>query len=636
METWFVAVEKIKEDLVASNQQIHWSPGHLKMGRFGKWLENARDWNISRNRYWGTPLPIWRAADGELAVIGSVAELEEYTQSKITDLHRHYIDHLTFTKNGKEFKRVPEVFDCWFESGSMPYAQNHYPFENRELFAQGFPADFIGEGLDQTRGWFYTLTVLSSALFKKPAFKNVIVNGIVLAEDGAKMSKRLRNYPDPNLVIQKYGADAVRLYMMHSPVVQADDLRFTENGVELVLRQILIPFWNAFSFLTTYAKIYAWTPDRPSFEKPDAIIDRWILSMLQKLIHDVEEGMKEYDLSQAVEPLVGFVDQLTNWYIRRCRRRFWEDQDTPDRRQAFETLYTVLLTLSKAAAPFVPFICEAIYSHLRTPQMPESVHLCDYPEYISEWRDENLEAETAAVQATVSLGHALRKEHKLKVRQPLSVATIVSADDRILNFLQDQKHLIAEELNVKDVRLSNKEENLVFLQGKPNFRLLGKKVGKKMPAVQAAIAVLPQEQLSLLMDGESISLKVDGESIVLAPEEIQVERVVQDGMIASNQGAITIALDTALNDELRREGLMRELVNKINTMRREADFHVTDRIDIRMETTDAVRQCFEHYKEYIQNEVLAVDVEFGPCEGMEWDLNGEPAKIVLERKERLQ
>lgn len=626
VRTWFVAVEKIKERLVENNKLVHWTPDHIKFGRFGKWLENARDWAISRNRYWGTPIPIWRAEDGELLVLGSIEELQKLTGAKIVDLHRHFIDDLPVMHKGKSFKRIPEVFDCWFESGSMPYAQNHYPFEQKELFAEGFPADFIGEGLDQTRGWFYTLHILATALFDKPAFKNVIVNGIVLAADGTKMSKRLRNYPDPSLVVHKYGADAVRLYMMHSPAVRADDLCFTEPGVELVLRQILIPFWNAYSFFVMYARIYNWKPKQL---KASVSIDRWIISTLQKLVHDVQEGMDGYDLSQAVEPFVGFVDQLTNWYIRRCRRRFWEDQETPDRDEAFATLYQVLLTLTKIAAPFVPFISDAIYQNLRTDEMPESVHLAHFPKYDPLLRDEILEAEMAAVQATVSLGHGLRKEHKLKVRQPLPAAHIVSADENILRFLRDQVHLIAEELNVKEIHFGTHEQEFVHLKAKPNFRILGKKVGKQMKAAQTAIEAMPQEKLELLMDGENTSILLDGHPLELTPEDVQVEREVREGLIASNQGAITIALDTTLTDTLLVEGLAREIVNKINTLRRDADFDVSDRIHVRMETTPAVQACFATWGPYIQGEVLATEVEFGQVDGEILNLNGEFVKLQL-------
>lgn len=634
MTTWFVAVEKIKPALLEANAEIHWTPDHIKFGRFGKWLEAARDWAISRNRYWGTPLPIWRAEDGEIVVMGSVEELEKATGTTVKDLHRHRIDGLTFERNGKVFKRVPEVFDCWFESGSMPYAQNHYPFENRDIFEKNFPADFIAEGLDQTRGWFYTLTVLSAALFNKPAFKNVIVNGIVLAADGAKMSKRLRNYPDPMTLVHKHGADAVRLYMLHSPAVRADDLCFSEAGVELVLRQVLIPWWNAYSFFITYARIYNWTPSAEVLqwkERPAATIDRWMLSMVNKLIQDVKVGMDDYDLSRAVEPFVDFVDQLTNWYIRRCRRRFWNAEETQDRSQAFATLYLVLLNLSKIAAPFVPFLSDAIYQNLRTPDMRDSVHECDYPAYHLGWRDESLEVIMAAVQTTVSLGHSLRKEHKLKVRQPLATAYISSGDTDLLRLLANEQHLIAEELNVKNVQFSSNETDFVALRAKPNFRVLGKKFGNRMRELQDKIQQMDQALLAQLMDNKNVNLTLEDEVLTLTPEEIHVERYVHPGMIAANEGKITVALDTTLTEDLLREGIVREVINKLNTMRRDAKLAVTDRIHVDLQTTEYARRCIESDLEFICSEVLAVSFNFRPCEGTEWDLNGEAATIAITR-----
>jgi isoleucyl-tRNA synthetase len=513
----------------------------------------------------------------------------------------------------------------------MPYAQNHYPFEHQKLFEENFPADFIAEGLDQTRGWFYTLTILSTALFGQPAFKNVIVNGLVLAENGAKMSKRLKNYPDPVEVIHQYGADAIRLYLLHSPAVKADDLSFAQSGVELVLRQILLPLWNAYTFFITYARIDNWQPESLPQEL-DQAIDQWAVSLLNKLIHKVEMGMDEYDLALAVEPFVGFIDQLTNWYIRRSRRRFWEEKKTPDRAQAFATLYYVLMELVKIAAPYVPFISESIYQNLRTSDMPKSIHLCDFPIYQKERRREKLEAEMEAVQVTVSLGHALRKEHKLKVRQPLSAAHLVSSDPRILSFLEDQQHLIAEELNVKKVTFSNNEKKFVSLKAKPNFRVLGKKVGKLMKVAQIAIEQLSQQELQELLNGNTVIIHLEGQSIPLTSEDVQVERAVHEGLAAANQELITIALDTHLNEELLLEGLAREIVNKVNTMRRDADFAVTDRIKLRMQATDRVISSFKQFQDYICQEVLAVEVEFGPTTGTEWDLNGELAIISIENR----
>lgn len=637
VRTWFVAVESIKEKLIAANEQINWMPSYLKKGRFGKWLEGARDWAISRNRYWGTPIPLWRAEDGSIHVVGSVKELEELTGEKISDLHRHNIDALTFEKDGKLFKRIPEVFDCWFESGSMPYGQHHYPFENSETFERAFPADFIAEGLDQTRGWFYTLTVLSAALFEKPAFKNVVVNGLILAENGAKMSKRLKNYPDPAEVIGANGADAVRLYMLDSPAAKADDLCFTKKGVELELRQVLIPLWNAYTFFITYARIYNWRPEG-KLDKPKAEIDRWILTSVEGLVSQVEEGLDAYDLPRAVKPFVGFIDDLTNWYIRRSRRRFWAEEDTLDRREAFSTLYEVLLTLVKVAAPFIPFISETIYRNLRSESMVESVHLCDFPISRKDLRDEELEEAMIRVKAAVRLGHALRKEHKLKVRQPLAKAYVISPKEKALGYLKQHEHLIADELNVKEVVFSLDEAQFVTFQATPNFRLLGKRVGKKMPAVKKAIEALEEESLVCLMENKPTEISVDGELLTISPEEVAVVRSVKQGMEATNEGCLTLALDTALNEELLLEGLAREIVNKVNTMRRDSGFDVSDRIKMIIDSNEKVKACFDQWESYITNEVLAIDVTFASCKGTEWDLNGELATISLERirKESVQ
>ena len=631
VETWFVSVESIKDKMISNNEEIHWMPGHVKQGRFGKWLENARDWAISRNRYWGTPIPIWKSEKGHIKVIGSVEELEALTGKKLDDIHRHFIDDLTFEIDGHVYHRIEEVFDCWFESGSMPYAQNHYPFENKDDTESAFPADFIAEGLDQTRGWFYTLTVLSTALFNKPAFKNVIVNGILLAEDGNKMSKSLKNYPDPMKVITTYGADAMRLYLLNSPAVRADDLRFSERGVELTLRQVLIPFFNSYSFLATYVNIYDWKPKREHFKKPDGAIDKWLFSKLHALIFDVEKAMDNYDLNNAVGPLVGFIDELTNWYIRRSRTRFWQDEATADRKEAFETLYTVLIEFCKVIAPFVPFISDSIYRELKTDKMPDSVHLCDYPKYDETLRHIDLEKQMEYVQRAVSIGHALRKEQKIRVRQPLQKAYIASGDAELLKHLKKQEHLISEELNVKEVVFEKDEEKFVKKLFKPNFRILGKKVGKKMPLFQREITSFTKEQMALFEKEKKIDVLVDGEYFTLVEEDIQIERKVNEGLIAGNDEFLTLVLDTELNETLIQEGYCREIINKINTQRKEEGFEVTDRIKVIMKTTDTIRQSYFHFEDLVKGETLALDIQFAPCKGMIWDLNGEKAEIHLEK-----
>jgi isoleucyl-tRNA synthetase len=622
VHTWFVAVEKIKERLIHANQQIHWVPAYIRDGRFGKWLEGARDWAISRNRYWGTPIPIWRAEDGETLVISSRAQLEQMVGRPVPDLHRHFLDELTLEINGKRFHRVPEVFDCWFESGSMPYAQLHYPFENQELFQETFPADFIAEGLDQTRGWFYTLTVLAAALFDKPAFRNVIVNGIVLAADGQKMSKSLKNYPDPKEVIDKTGADAVRLYLLNSPATQAEDLCFSEPGVEGVLRQVLIPLWNATHFYRTYAEIHEW---RGMEQRPELTeLDRWLLAATQHLVHQVTENLERYDLPAAIQPCVSFVDQLTNWYIRRSRRRFWDNASSPENRAAYWTLQSVLKTLAQTMAPFVPFLTEAIWQELKSPQDPASVHWTDYPTVQNEWVDEGLLRRMDALRRAVSLGHALRKEHRLKVRQPLSVAVVAAADPGLRAYLHEEAHLLAEELNVKQVEVIADEAKLVRHKVKPNFRILGKRVGALMPKFQAALND-PNLNLELL----TTQPLVQGSDYILQQDDVMLEREVQPGRVAATEAGITVALATELTPALIQEGLARELINRINTLRKEQGFAITDRIHLVLSPHPELQQALEHHREMVADDILALSIDFKPHAGSEIDLNGEIVQASL-------
>lgn len=464
IDAWYVRVEDLHERLTANNATVHWQPEAVGANRFGNWLRDAKDWNISRNRFWGSCLPIWINDDDpeDRICVGSVAELEALSGQKITDLHKHIIDKVVIRKDGHTYHRTPEVLDCWFESGSMPYAQQHFPFSGKELDTF-FPADFIAEGLDQTRGWFYTLLVLGTLLFGKAPYKNVVVNGLVLAEDGKKMSKRLKNYPDPKHVIDTYGADALRLYLINSPVVRAENLRFSEAGVKQLLRDLLIPWWNAYSFFVTYANADGF--DEPEVARPTSphVLDRWIVSSMETLIADVSTAMDAYDLQKAVRPFVDFIDALTNWYIRRSRRRFWKSEDDADKRHAYRTLRYVLVQLSKVAAPFCPFVSEQIYRNLRGPNDPESVHLCAFPTADAAARDLRLEADMELVQRVVRLGRQLRTDKDLKVRQPLARLHVVSADAAARAALAAYTDIIREELNVKDISFGDDETALANL-----------------------------------------------------------------------------------------------------------------------------------------------------------------------------
>ena len=640
ISTWFVRVEQIRDRIVANNQPIHWVPDHLRDGRFGKWLEGARDWAISRNRYWGAPLPVWRNEEGEMVCIGSARELEELSGQKVSDLHKHFVDKIEIPsqKGGGPLRRIPEVLDCWFESGSMPYAQSHYPFENKERFEAHFPADFIAEGLDQTRGWFYTLMVLSTSLFDKPAFRNVVVNGLILAEDGKKMSKRLKNYPDPAYMLNTYGADALRIYMIYSPVVRAENLCFTEEGVKHALRHLLIPLWNSYSFFVTYARIDQWKPEtgnrKPESEQTGNLLDRWILSSLERLTGEVVQAMDVYDLQQAVRPFVRFIEDLTNWYIRRSRRRFWKSTDDEDKARAYATLYEVLMRLSKIAAPFIPFTSEAIYRNLRTTEMPESVHLCDFPTSDSKNRDLDLEALMDDVITVVGLGRQLRADRNLKVRQPLKGLHVVCRNADRLKRIETLKDAIVEELNVREVWFSHNETDLATFSAKANFSRLGPRLGTQVKKVAQRIQKLDADTLARALNGEPIRLDLDGQECVLSTEDLVVERKPKEGLAVASERELVVALEVDLTLELEREGLAREFVNKVQNMRKTADLDVTQRIAIVFSGDEEVREAVEEHGDYICNETLAVKCEYAADPGGEasaWDLNGHPSSIRMEK-----
>ncbi|HPH03122.1 MAG TPA: isoleucine--tRNA ligase [Spirochaetota bacterium] len=639
ISSWFVNIDKIKDDMLAANERINWTPAHLKHGRFGKWLEGARDWAISRNRYWGAPIPVWTCEDpacGHDVCVGSVEELEKLSGQKVTDLHKHHVDKLTGAcpKCGKTLRRTPEVLDCWFESGAMPYAQAHYPFENKERFEATFPADFIAESLDQTRGWFYTLVVLAAALFKDTSFKNVVVTGLVLAEDGKKMSKRLRNYPEVSEIFDSFGADALRIYLMNSALVKAEELNFSGHGVKEVLRAFHLPLWNSYSFFVTYANVDGWDPARDAVPLASITnpLDRWILSATERLVGEVNEQMDRYDLQRSITPLMGFLDELTNWYIRRSRRRFWKGTLDNEKKGAYTTLYRVLTRLSQVIAPFTPFISEAIWRGLRSDAMSESVHLTDYPQADASLRDEALEQEMALAMRAVSMGRALRNQHKIKVRQPLPAIHLVTSDERERGILTRLGDILVEELNVKNVVFGEKEEDLVTLSAKANFKTLGAKLGKDMKAAAALIEKMTTADLGRLRAEGALTIQEGAFSASLSVEDVLINRSEKDGLFVMNEGTLTVAMDHTLTPELELEGLARDLVHQIQSIRKESGFDVTDRIAVRYDGDPKVADAFQRFGEYIAGEVLAVSCTAGCSVELEAvDFDGIRARLEINK-----
>ena len=616
IDAWYVKVEDLHDKLAANNATVHWMPEYVGDKRFGNWIKDARDWNISRNRFWGSCIPVWVNDDdpSDMICVGSIAELERLSGERVSDLHKHFVDKVVIRKDGKTYHRTPEVLDCWFESGSMPYAQQHY-MGNGDPSAF-FPADFIAEGLDQTRGWFYTLMLLGTMLFGKSPYRNVVVNGLVLAEDGKKMSKRLKNYPDPTKMLDLYGADAIRLYMIYSPVVRAENLKFSENGVKQVLRDLLIPWWNAYSFFVTYANVDGFSDSEVQMSelRSDNVLDRWIVSSLETLVNDVTEAMDNYDLQRSVRPFVAFVEDLTNWYIRRSRRRFWKSQNDGDKLNAYRTLRYVLVQLCKVAAPFTPFIAEEIYRNLKGAGDPESVHLCDFPTANAGARDLALERDMSAVQTIVKLGRQLRVDNNLKVRQPLAKIRVAGANTRL-------DDLILDELNIKEVEYVADETTLCDVSFKANFKTLGRKCGPKMKAVAAAIAA---------MKGFSAPQTVEG--VELTDEDVLVTRTPKAGMVVASEGAIVVGLETTLTPELVAEGNAREFVSHVQSMRKDADFEVTQRISVTVEADDEMKAAIEAHRDYVTAETLATSLEFATCgDAAAVDLNGHSTKIRVEK-----
>ncbi|MCO5144032.1 MAG: isoleucine--tRNA ligase [Oligoflexia bacterium] len=613
ISSWFVAIDPIKDKMLRHNQSIHWVPSHIKDGRFGRWLENARDWCISRNRFWGTPIPVWICENcQEKVVIGSREELNNLAKKEIPDLHSHHVDKIiadcSKCKTKNSLKRTPEVLDCWFESGSMPYAQAHYPFENKEAFAKNFPATFIAEGLDQTRGWFYTLTVLAAALFDKPAFKNCVVNGMVLAEDGKKMSKRLKNYPDPNFILDKYGADPLRLYLMQSKAMHGDELRFSEKFLVENMRAVLIPLWNAYQFFASYANIDGFSPkdvkDAPRIESRPKV-DQWILALLQETENNIHQEMEKYELAQVFQPMAKFIDNLTNWYIRLNRSRYWEnkgDRFSEDKLSAYTTLFTCLNGLAKMIAPFMPHMAEALHASLNLGIHPEklpeqkntpSIHEIVYEECKPLSKSQNtLISEMAIAQRAILLGRSLRNEAKIGVRQPLQKLTVagVTPEEKLL--LEEASPLILSELNLKELVFSQSGSGLVLETAKPNLKRLGARLGKKMREVQTALAQWTSKEIQAFE--KTGTTTISGEELTL--EDILIDRKAVEGKCAGSLEGLVAELDTQISEELRKEGLMREIMNRIQQRRKEEKFQLTDRIEVHYSATGDCAKILEEEK----------------------------------------
>lgn len=631
--SWYVKVEEIKERLLKSNAQVNWVPEHIKDGRFGKWLEGARDWSISRNRIWGTPLPIWQNdKTGNFSCVGSIEELYNKTGVRVDDLHRENVDELTFTVKGEEgtYRRITEVLDCWFESGAMPYAQLHYPFENKAMFEAGYPAEFIAEGLDQTRGWFYTLTILSTALFDKPAFKNVIVNGIVMAEDGKKMSKRLRNYTQPDILMEEYGADAMRLYLINSGLVKAEEMRFADAGVKEMVRKALLPWYNAFKFFSTYAAIDGFNIDQHAVQG-DNITDRWLVSNLQTLKKTIATEMEGYRLYNVVPALFNFVEDLTNWYIRLNRPRFWADGLDNDKKAAYTALFTAIKEVSISMAPFAPFLAEYIYGEIKNfdhQKRPESVHLCDYPVANDALILPKLEDAVGRMQQLILLGRQKRTEVKIKVKTPLKSLTIIHKDESLLTEIKKLEEYIQGELNVKEVKYASNESDYIKLYAKPNLPVLGKRLGKQMGQFMKAISSLSSEDLEKIEATGSIVLQ--GETF--SAEDFLIFREAKTGTNALSNRLISIDLDTNLDDALISEGLAREVVNRIQRTRKEIGLNVDDRIEITFKAGAELAQVIKTHQAHIASETLASAINAGNASQHTFDVDGH--ELIMDMKKK--
>jgi len=615
---WFVKVTEIKERMQAHNQSIRWIPNHIKDGQFGKWLENARDWSISRNRYWGSPIPVWKSDDPQYPrtdVYGSVAELERDFGVEVTDLHRPFVDNLTRPNpddpTGKStMRRVPEVLDCWFESGAMPFAQVHYPFENKEWFESHFPADFIVEYVAQTRGWFYTLVVLATALFDKPPFKNVICHGVVLDSEGAKLSKSLRNYPDPEEMFETVGSDALRWFLMSSPILRGGDLQISKDGKQMheVVRLVLNPIWNAYYFFTLYANTDG-IKARLRYDQ-EAVLDRYALGKTRAMVEEVQQRMDDYDLAGTCQAIKEYLDALNNWYIRRSRPRFWGEAGDDDRQSAYDTLFTCLVTLCRAVAPMLPLLAEKVYTGLTG---EESVHLADWPDVSVMPYDEDLIAQMDRVRDGCSVGLALREGAKLRTRLPLPKVTLAGAD---ASAMQPFVHLLQDELNIKDVAFADDLEAYGSFRLQVDAKALGPKLGKQMKDVLAAT-----RSGDWSLDGDHA--KAGG--VTLAPGEFVLQLEPKPGFTAAalSTNDVVLVLDTEVTEELEQEGIARDFVRLVQQARKDAGLHVSDRIRLIAETDAETEAALSAHAGYVAEQVLADGVTFGGAAGDTFSAEGK-------------
>jgi len=638
--SWYIATSKIKDKLLASNEDVKWYPDHIKYGRFGKWLENNIDWALTRERYWGTPLPIWQDEEGHKVCIGSVKELEELGQDVPAglDLHRPFVDDIVLTcpKCGKDMKRVPDVIDVWFDSGSMPFAQHHYPFENKELFDEAFPADFICEAIDQTRGWFYTMLAIATMIKEKSSFKNVLVLGLINDENGQKMSKSRGNVVKPWDVLNKQGADALRWYFFTgvSPWLPKN---FSFKAVDEVIRKFILTLWNTYSFFVIYANIDNFDPSQHQLKVEDRMeIDRWIMSELNKTIKDVNRLLEDFNVTESGRLIQDFVDKLSNWYVRRSRRRFWKSEEDIDKISAYLTLYECLLTVVKLTAPYIPFISEDIYKNLTASigKGVESVHLEDYPEADQSLIDEDLSFKMNAARKVVGLGRAVRNKINIKTRQPVEKVSIYfDRDGRRKDAVNHFENIILSELNAKKIEFTGNLDELVAYDIKPNLAILGKKYGPMIPGIRKALSRSDAAKIALKVNnGKNIKIVIDGKDLEIEPEELLVEIRNKENMGVETDGEFTVGLSTDISEELKAEGFARELVHQIQNLRKEAGFQIENTIDTAIEAPEEQLKLVGDFTDYINKETLTGNMLQSFSDDMfvkEVNVNGIMVKIGI-------